>query len=119
MKINPGRMRDRIILLKRDTKNTTTNGVIQEVEYWKVMASVWAQFRPAGGREFRDGSVEVNEQRATFTILYREDLGVVDRLVFEGRLWDVKSIVRVGWKAALDVNAVSSGEAYSPEGTNV
>lgn len=114
--INPGRMNDRIILLKRDVRIIETP-VYQEIPFWRVIGSVWSQYRPTGGREFRDGVIAIGEERATFTILFRKDLTIVDRLVFGGRVWDIKSINRVGFNEALDLNAISTGETYVPEET--
>ena len=112
--INPGRMNDRIVLLKQDTRIVETP-VYYEIEFWRVLGSVWCQYRPTGGREFRDGVIAIGEERATFTIQFRKDLTLVDRLVFGGRIWDIKSINRVGFNEALDLNAISTGEKYEPE----
>lgn len=112
--IDPGKMNDRIVLLKHDTK-TISDPVTQEIPYWRVLGTVWCQYRPTGGREFREGSVAVGEERATFTTHWRADLEIVDRLVFGGRIWDVRSINRVGWCEGLDINATSTGETYEDE----
>ena len=110
MTIAPGRMNDRITLQKR-TMLTVNEPYQHQVEGFADIATVWAQYRPTGGREFREGSADVGEERATFSIHYREDLAQVDRLIFQGRVWDIQHVARVGWKQGLDINATSTGTA--------
>lgn len=112
--IDPGKMSDRILLLKRDTK-TVEEPYQHEIEFWREIGKAWSQYRPTGGREFREGVVAVGEERATFTCHYRDGLANVDRIVFKGKVWDIQSVNRVGWKAAIDINATSTGETYTPD----
>lgn len=114
MNIDPGKFADRIILLKRD-KKIIEEPVYYEVPYWREIGGAWCQYRPTGGREFREGNIAVGEERATFTTPFRMGLTILDRLVFQGKIWDIKSINRVGHNVALDINAISTGQAYVPE----
>lgn len=107
MTIDPGTLNDRITLQR--SAITDDPDAVFPVERFTDIATVWAKYRPTGGREFREGSVATAEERATFTIHYREDLDQADRLIFAGRVWNIVSIARVGWKAALDINATSTG----------
>lgn len=106
--IDPGKMNDRITLQKAGT-------IINPVSGWPEegfvdLATVWSQFRPAGGREFREGNVAVGEERATFTIQWRDNLDQADRLIHAGTIWNIRSVSRVGWKEALDLNATTTGQ---------
>ena len=107
MTIDPGTLNDRIIIQRQSIVEDPESGWPEET--FETLATVWAKFRPTGGREFREGSVAVAETRATFTIQYRDDLDQADRLIFAGKIWDIASVVRVGWKEALDINATSTG----------
>lgn len=107
MTIDPGAMNDRITLQRAAI--TEGSDSTFPAESFTDLATVWAKFRPTGGREFREGSVATAEERATFSILYREDLDEADRLIFAGRIWNIVSVARVGWKEGLDINASSTG----------
>lgn len=107
MTIDPGAFNDRIKLQRSAVIENPETGWPEEG--FEDIATVWARFRPTGGREFREGSVAVGEERATFTIHYREDLDQVDRLIFGGKVWNIASVARVGWKEALDINATTTG----------
>ncbi len=114
--INPGKLNDRILLQRRtEVEIYHENGGFYTSEVvWQDIGHVWSTYRPTGGREFREGVIAVGEERATFTALFRNDLAIVDRLIFQGKIWDIKSINRVGFNEAIDINAVSTGP-YSPE----
>lgn len=106
--IDPGKMNDRVRLQKLEVQEFFepyyhTKNVFVDV------ATVWATFRPTGGREFREGAIAIGEERATFTTHYREDIRQVDRLIFQGKVWEIKSINRVGWKEGLDINCTTIG----------
>jgi SPP1 family predicted phage head-tail adaptor len=107
MTIDPGTLNDRVTL---QTKSESADGGFPEPVYTDL-ATVWAKFRPTGGREFREGAAAVGELRGTFTINYREDLTQVDQVVFNGLVWNIRSVARVGWKEALDLLCTSTGEA--------
>lgn len=103
--LNPGQMRDRIKLQKSGPYDPYTG------ETWIDLGTVWTQYRPASGREFRERVGEVGEERAVFTIQYREGLKQVDRLIHLGRggdrVWDIESVVPVSFKNATDIHATA------------
>lgn len=114
MTLNPGVMRDRISLLRRigtdPWGDVPVSGHVTICgEKFIVMATVWTQYRPTRGREFREGSVPLGEQRAVFTVNYRETLTQVDRLVHLGRggnhVWNIRSVEPVGFKDGTDIFA--------------
>lgn len=102
MTLNPGSMRDRVTLQKRGSIDPYTG------ETWIDVATSWAEFRPTRGREFREGSVPLGEKRAVFTVLYREDLEQVDRLIHHGRgrdkSWNIRDVVPIGFKEGTDIH---------------
>lgn len=107
MTIDPGTLNDRITLQRSAITEDPDSSF--PIEGFTDIATVWARFRPTGGREFREGSVATAEERATFTILHRDDLDQADRLIFAGKVWNIASISRVGWREAIDINATSTG----------
>ncbi|MBB3410663.1 head-tail adaptor [Rhizobium sp. BK316] len=106
MTINPGKMRDRITLQKRGVPTW------DDPEPFVDVGTVWAQFLPTRGREFREGGVAIGETRAVFSINYREDLSQVDRLVHLGRggnrVWNVQDVVPVGFKDGTEIHATAT-----------
>jgi len=105
--IDPGTLNDRITLQRSAITDDPDSAF--PVESFTTIATVWAKYRPTGGREFREGSVATAEERATFTILHRDDLDSADRLIFAGKVWNIVSVARVGWREALDLNCTSTG----------
>jgi head-tail adaptor len=110
--IDPGRMNDRITLQIRGTPDPWSGS-----DGYTDLATVWCQFRPTTGREFREGATPVGEERAVFSIHYRENIGQVDRLVHHGnggdRHWNIRSIVRVGFKEGLDLHCTAADTGVS------
>lgn len=106
MPLDPGRMRDRVRLELRNEADGWSG------PSWTTIATIWAEFRPGSGREFRDGVAAVGEERATFAVNYREGLEQVDRLVHLGRggnrVWDIKSVAPFGFKDGLLIMATKS-----------
>lgn len=107
MTLDPGTLNDRINLQQRYEYEDPDTG-FPTIGY-RDIATVWARYRPTGGREFREGSIQIGEERAVFTIQYREDISVVDRVIFDGKIWGIESVSRVGWKEALDLLCTSTG----------
>lgn len=106
MAIDPGKMRDRITLQIRGEPDSWTGN-----DGMTDLATVWAEFRPSSGREFREGAGTVGEERATWLINYRENISQVDQLIHHGRggnrVWDIQSIQPFGWKDGLLLLAVA------------
>lgn len=105
MPLDPGKMRDRVRIQKRGDYDFESGDFP-----WIDMGTVWAEFRPSSGREFRAGTLPVGEERGTFAVNYREDLRQVDRLVHLGRggnyAWDISSVQALGFKDGLLILAV-------------
>lgn len=107
MTTDPGKRNDRITLQTRGIPDPWTGS-----DGYSDLTTVWAEYRPTMGREFREGSVPVGEERAVFSVAYREDLTQVDRLIHRGnggdRVWNIRSVVCVGWKKGLDLQCTSA-----------
>jgi head-tail adaptor len=112
MVLDPGKMRDRIRLQRAGEYDPWTG------QTYETVAEVWAEFRPASGREFRDGNTVVGEERGTFSCNYREGLRQVDQLVHLGRggrrIWNIKSVAPVNFKESILILAVATDDT-APE----
>lgn len=102
MTLNPGTMRDRITIQKRASADSITGDTFTD------LITCFAQFRPTRGREFREGSVALGEQRATFTVQYIENVEQIDRIVHHGRggdrIWKIQDVVPIGFKDGTDIH---------------
>ncbi len=106
--INAGRMRHRVVV-ERATK--TPDGAGGYALSWAAVATIWADVRPVSGNE-RYLSMRV-EDDVSHTILtrYRNDILPSDRLSFDSRLMQVKSVINVEERSRyLEIKAVE-GEA--------
>jgi head-tail adaptor len=96
-------MRDRVRLQRSGEYDPWTGPT------WETVGEFWAEFRPGSGREFREGTAQIGEERATFALNYREDIRQIDRLVHLGRggnrIWDIKSVGTIGFKDGILVMA--------------
>ncbi|WP_226578224.1 phage head closure protein [Acuticoccus sediminis] len=77
---------------------------------WDQVATVWAQARPNRGAE-RFTAAEVNGSAVmSFQIRYRSDVTVKDRLVYEGRVWNIVDVREVGRRVVTEIDATARAE---------
>lgn len=102
---------DRKIRLERAT--TTRDALGAPVQSWTTLAIVWAAYEP-----LRDSERYAADQvGATATARFRirhsatvADLGPLDRLVFEGRTYDIHAVKEVQRRKGLEITAAARGE---------
>jgi SPP1 family predicted phage head-tail adaptor len=100
---------DRRITIQRATK--APNGFNEPVETWGDLATIWAQQRPNRGAE-RSSAQEINGQAVmTFHIRHRADLRVTDRVVYEGRIWNVLDVREVGRRVVTEIDVVAEASS--------
>lgn len=93
---------DRRIEIQRATefRDGGTNAVVTT---WSThLASVPASVKQTPGREFLEGNQIVAERRAVFTIRFA-DIRVTDRVVFDGRDFNVSDIRELGRRRFLEL----------------
>ena len=96
-----GRM-DRQIVIEQNTPTQDSAG--QPIDSWATLATVWAEFLPAGGREFWQAKQVNAETVASFRIHYRSDVTRKMRLTFAGDTYDIVDAAedrRFGYKEFL------------------
>jgi SPP1 family predicted phage head-tail adaptor len=85
------------------------NDFNEVVEAWTVLATLWAKVAEERGREFLASESQiVGEAKAVFTIRYRADLRVTDRLRHSGRIWNIRSIREIGRREGLEIMATAA-----------
>jgi SPP1 family predicted phage head-tail adaptor len=92
---------DRKIEIQRYAPNRDeTSGEI--VPGWATLYTVWASKKQQSGREAIRAEQLVASQTVVFTIRYK-DVQPKDRVLFEGRYYDIKSINELGRKEGLEL----------------
>lgn len=101
---------DRRITIQRFTE-TGRDEFNEPVMSWADVAAVWAQQRPDRGAE-RFAAAQVSGTSVmTFHIRYRGDLTVQDRLVYEGRTFEIIAPPReIGRRVVTEIDAVARAD---------
>ena len=92
-----GRYRHRVTI-QRVTETKDADGGY--VKTWADLATVWAEIRGVGGREYFDKDVVTSEVSCVFIIRFRSDLVPTDRLSWNG---DSYEIVAIGDRSGLRI----------------
>lgn len=75
----------------------------QEVEAWGLWKYAWARKIEAKGSETLANQRESGQQPVVFRVRYRSDILTSDRIVCDGRAYDIESQVEIGRRAMLDL----------------
>jgi SPP1 family predicted phage head-tail adaptor len=60
---------------------------------WVTVASVYARVEPMSGREFRAAQATQGETLTTFTLRHVAGLTVKHRLLFDGRVYNIRAVL--------------------------
>jgi SPP1 family predicted phage head-tail adaptor len=88
--VRSGDLRRRITIQSRDSQQDTFG---QQSTSWVDVLSCWAQISPANGREQLAGDAQQAETTHRITIRYRPGITAAMRVVYEGRLLEVTSVL--------------------------
>lgn len=92
MSLNPGRLRHRVTI-QALTRTPDTGGGYTET--WSDTATVWAAVEPLAGTE-RLRAMQVSPTLShRIRMRYRADVSSAQRLVYNGRAFDITSVVDV------------------------
>lgn len=72
--------------------------------------TVYAQVDEQSGSEVIQANQLNGLETASFTVRYRTDLTIENRIVYDGFYWDIHSILQVGRKRFLRIMAESGGQ---------
>jgi SPP1 family predicted phage head-tail adaptor len=96
---------DRRITLQRAT--AAPNSFNEPVETWADLVTVWAQQRPDRGAERFAAQEIVGQAVMTFHIRYRTDIRTTDRILYQGRIWNILDVREVGRRVVTEIDAVT------------
>jgi len=103
---------DRKITLERFTY-TTDPGSGEQVKTWSTLATVWASKRDVSDSE-RVASAEVSAEIGTrFQIRWDSswsDLNPKDRVVCDGRTYDIVGVKELGRREGLEISAIARAD---------
>jgi SPP1 family predicted phage head-tail adaptor len=74
-----------------------------QVETWSTVATPWAQFLPGGGNEKFASAQVYAETQARFRIRWRAGITPTNRVVFDGKTWDVLAVDEIGRREGLEL----------------
>jgi SPP1 family predicted phage head-tail adaptor len=81
------------ITLQQKTTTRDAEGNVRET--WADVATVWAAFEPIRGREYFQAASVNAENTVRFRIRYRQGVTPTMRVVYGGRVFDIKSVIDV------------------------
>lgn len=101
---------DRRVTIRRVT-GTTTDEFNESVDVWSDIATVWAQQRPNRGSERFAAEQQAGTAVMTFHIRYRDDVSATDRLVYEGRVYEIVAPPReIGRRVVTEIDAIARAD---------
>ena len=90
---------DRRVVLQRRVEQADSHG--QAIATWVQIAEVWARVEPLGGREGYGQQQFVATGDLRFTLRWRPDVTPLERIVYDGRDYDIVSVADQGRHEAL------------------
>ena len=89
--LHAGELRYRAVFLQKQVQ--VKSGV--STTQWLPAITCWCKVEPLSGREFWQAAAVNRENEVRFTIRYRNDVHPAMRILFEGRLYDITSVLDV------------------------
>lgn len=81
-----------------------------EVTTWTALATVWASYEPVSdGEKWRAAEVAATVT-ARFRIRWGFDVKVTDRLIFDGRVFDIIGVKEIGRREGQEITTSARGE---------
>lgn len=110
MGLNAGSLDRRIVIQRASLARDAMNS---QVATWNPIATVWAKAEPIqDGERLRAGET-LASKKYRFTIRWAVTVSQVDprdRVVFEGRTYDVNGVKEIGRRVGLEITATARAE---------
>lgn len=107
---------DRRIVLQRAT--VTLDGFGGEVETWAPLRTVWAQYLPGPGREAWRSAEVAAVTEARFIIRWGQGVTVRDRVLYDGKVYDVRGVIEIGRREGQELSVSSRADTVLDEDGN-
>ncbi len=112
--LNAGELDRRVTLQKYALTRNADN---EPLETWADIRTVWASWRRASARETLAGAQVSASATDIFEIRWASDLAELDakdRVVYQGRAYDVVAVAEIGRREGLRIDAVRPADGLSP-----
>jgi SPP1 family predicted phage head-tail adaptor len=97
---------DRRVTLQRFTEEQDEYG--EPIMVWMDLATVFAEVRQQGGREYLAAASTVAEKRVVFSIRWYPDLTVLDRVSYDGVLHNIAEVREIGRRDGVELHTVAA-----------
>lgn len=97
---------DRLITIERLDETVAPSGAV--TADWSRVAKVRAELVQQAADEFLAGPGEGEQRTLVFRIRWRTGLSTADRVIFEGKPFDLKQIVEIGRRRGLELRVVAA-----------
>lgn len=108
MSIDPATMNRRVVI----ERYTVIPGPLNDEWVWSDIRTVWAAMKYDRADEEFAAHQTYARRLVTFTMQFTSNLSAVDRLRCDGVTYEIKGIIEVGFREAIEVKA----EATDPGG---
>ena len=89
--VHAGELRHRAVFLQKQVQ--VKSGV--STTHWITVFTCWCKVEPLSGREFWQAAAVNRENEVRFTTRYRNDVLPTMRILLEGKLYDITSVLDV------------------------
>lgn len=96
-----GKLDRRVELRRRSLAAPNVHG--EQVPTFATYATVWAEKMEGGGREAFIAQTTYASTDMRFRIRHRTDVVLTDRVVFDGKNWDIVGVSEIGRREGLEL----------------
>ncbi|RCS25837.1 head-tail adaptor protein [Phyllobacterium salinisoli] len=98
---------DRVIDLQRGTY--VTDGYGNPIYTWTTYATMRAQIIQASTEEFMRTWGASGESAIIFRTRFIDGIGLADRVIYDGRMHDIKEVKEIGRRRGLEIRTARTG----------
>lgn len=98
---------DRRVTLQRKSVELDEYG--EEIATWSDLATVFAEARQQGGREYLAAAQLQAETRVVFYVHHFPGLTPLDRVLYAGKLHNIEEVREIGRREGTELHTVAAG----------
>ena len=97
-----GRLDRRITIQRNFVLGNDGHG--NQITEWRTIVLAWASMAQQSGREFFAAGTITEDHQTVFTMRWKADILVTDRVVYQGTVCDIHEAREIGRKAGLELH---------------
>lgn len=98
---------DRLLVFERQVE-TGTDSLGQPVKEWRTFAKAWGSVTQTAEDEAFAASQRYTSRTVTVTTHFRTDIRETDRVVIDGKVYNINGIREIGRREAIEIKGVWS-----------